>query len=316
MTKLYVRATQGRYTRRRWACVWASQLVWFALPWLDWNGRQLLRIDLAGQRLYCFGLVLWPQDLVYLAGALIAAALALFLASALVGRPWCGYACPHTVYTELFMWIERTLEGGRAARMRADQAPWSARTLGRKAAKHGAWVLLAGAIGFTLVGYFTPVRQLAARPPGAGELCAMAAYGLLAYVNAGWMREQYCRFLCPYLRFQGVMQDRDTLVIGYDAARGEPRGRRRRGVARQGDCVDCTLCVQVCPAGIDIRRGQQYECIGCAACIDACDLVMDKIGDPRGLIGYAAERAGPPAPSRSAHPLSPVPARIDVHHEN
>jgi cytochrome c oxidase accessory protein FixG len=292
----YLRATAGRHTDWRWACVWITQLVYFGLPWLNWNGRQMLRVDLGAQQWYCFGLVLAPPDLIYLAGALIGAALALFLGAALAGRPWCGFACPHTVYTELFLWIERKIEGGPGARARRDQAALSGSRLARKALKHGAWIALAGWIGFTLVGYFSPIRllapRLAAGALGAWELFWMLLYGALAYGNAGWMREQFCRYICPYARFQGVMLDRDTLLIRYDAARGEPRAprnRKRAGQAPQGDCVDCTICVQVCPAGIDIRRGLQYECIGCAACIDACDLVMDKLGAPRGLIGYAAE---------------------------
>jgi cytochrome c oxidase accessory protein FixG len=293
--KRYVRATSGRHTRWRWRAIGLTQLVYFGLPWLNWNGRQLLRMDLAQQRLYCLGLVLWPQDLIYAVALLAAAALALFLASALAERPWCGYACPHTVYSTLFMWLEERIEGGRSARMRNDGAPWSARRLARLALKQTCWLLLAAAIGWTLVAYFTPARALLLRAPTAWELFWMAAYGTLAYGNAGWLREQYCRFVCPYARFQSVMQDSATLLIHYELARGEPRGLRNRkrmaqgqgqGLA-QGDCVDCTLCVQVCPAGIDIRHGLQYDCIGCGACIDACDQVMDKLGKPRGLIRYA-----------------------------
>jgi cytochrome c oxidase accessory protein FixG len=305
-----VRATYGRHTSWRWACVWITQLIYFGLPWLNWNGRQMLRVDLAAQQWFCFGVVLAPPDLIYLAGALIGAALALFLAAAIGGRPFCGFACPHTVYGEMFMWIERQIEGSPGARARREQAARSISTLWRKGAKHAAWGLLAGAIGFTLVGYFSEIRLLAPRL-AAGQLAPlelfwMLLYAALAYGNAGWMRAQFCRTICPYARFQGVMLDQATLVIRYDAARGEPRAlrnRKRAGAAPGGACVDCTICVQVCPTGIDIRRGLQYECIGCAACIDACDLVMDRLGAPRGLIGYAGEAGAGWRPMVRPRPL-------------
>jgi cytochrome c oxidase accessory protein FixG len=305
--KIYVRATVGRYANWRWACVWITQVVYFGLPWLNWNGRQIVLFDLAARKFYVFGTVLWPQDFVYLAAVLILCALALFLSSALVGRAWCGFACPHTVYTEVFMWIERKIEGGRGARIRLDREPLSAAKFRKKAFKHGAWALLALWTGVTLAGYFTPikllVRELAALALGPWQLFWIAAYGLLTYGNAGWMREQICRYICPYARFQSVMLDGATLVIAYDGARGEPRGIRKRAAkngsqahgttaARQGDCIDCTLCIQVCPTGSDIRDGLQYDCMACAACIDACDLVMDKIGAPRGLIRYAPQDDG------------------------
>jgi cytochrome c oxidase accessory protein FixG len=291
--RLYVRATKGRFATWRWRLVWLSQALYFALPWLNWNDRQLLRLDVAQQRLYCFGLVLWPQDLPYIALLLCAAMLALFLAGALAERPWCGFACPHTVYGSVFMAVERRIEGSPLARKRLDAARWSGPKLARKLAKHGIFFLLAAAIGWTLVAYVTPARDLAQRAPAGWEWFSMGAYGALAYVNAGHLREQYCRFVCPYARIQGAMQDRGTLLIRYDAQRGEPRARRNRlAQARggaQGDCVDCTLCVQVCPGGIDIRDGLQFDCIGCAACIDACDQVMAKLGMAPGLIGYARE---------------------------
>jgi cytochrome c oxidase accessory protein FixG len=295
----YVRAAPGRHARRRRAWVWGTQLVYFGLPWLHWNGRPALLADLGAARFYCFGLVLGPPDLVYLAGAAIAAVLALCLAAALVERPWCGYACPHTVYFEMFLWIERLAEGSPGARLRRERTGPRAPARARKALKHAAWIVLAGCIGFTLAGYFAPVRALAARLVAGAlapwELGVMLAYGALAYGNAGWMGARFCRYICPHARFQGALQDRATLVIRYDAARGEPRGPRRRqqgARAPGGDCVDCTLCVQVCPTGIDIRHGVQYDCIGCGACIDACDAVMDKLGAARGLVGYAAAAPG------------------------
>jgi cytochrome c oxidase accessory protein FixG len=215
------------------------------------------------------------------------------------GRVWCGYACPQTVYTEIFMWVERRIEGDRLARMRLDAAPISLHKLGLKAAKHGAWIAIALWTGYTFVGYFTPIGDLGVRALslhlGTAEAFWIAFYGFATWGNAGFMREQVCKYMCPYARFQSVMFDRDTLVIAYDAARGEPRGSRSRKVdARaqgKGDCVDCRICVQVCPTGIDIREGLQHECIGCAACVDACDQVMDRVGYARGLIRYASENA-------------------------
>jgi len=297
--KIYVRETEGLHTNWRWACIWLTQLVFYGLPWLNWNARQLLCLDLAAGKFYVFGMVFWPQDGIYLVAALLMAACALFLSSALYGRLWCGFACPHTVYTELFMWIENRIEGGPGARMRLDRGPLTRDKLRKKTLKHGAWLALAWWTGFTFAGYFTPIRALlgalGAARLGPWEAFWILLYGALAYGNAGWAREQFCKYICPHARFQSVLSDSDTLVIAYDAARGEPRGLRNRkqlALAReQGDCVDCTLCVQVCPSGSDIRQGFHYECIGCAACIDACNLVMDKIGAPRGLIRYASENA-------------------------
>ncbi|QDZ30500.1 cytochrome c oxidase accessory protein CcoG [Noviherbaspirillum sp. UKPF54] len=297
--RLYVREAQGRHTRLRWACVWATQLVYYGLPWMRWNGRPAVLFDLAARKFTLFGLVLLPQDFVYLAGLLALCAGLLFLASAVGGRVWCAFACPHTVYTGIFMWIENRIEGGRTARMRLDARPLSPSSVAKKLAKHGAWLLLGAWTGITLVGYFTPITalldELVALDTGPWESLWICLYGGLAYLNAGWMREQFCKYICAYARFQSVMFDRDTFVIGYDRRRGEPRGlrskRRDPGAARQGDCVDCTICVQVCPTGIDIRNGFQYECIDCAACIDACDAVMDKLGMARGLIGYSTATA-------------------------
>jgi len=250
--------------------------------------------DLAARKFYLFGLVLWPQDIIYLAALLIIAALALFFFTAVGGRLWCGYACPQTVYTELFMWIERRIEGDRPCRMTLDMAPWSAGKAVCKFAKHAAWIGVALWTGYTFVGFFTPIRELGAEfialSLGGWSLFWVLFYGLATYGNAGWMREQVCKYMCPYARFQSAMFDRDTLIVTYDAERGEPRGARsktRGKVAGLGDCVDCGLCVQVCPTGIDIRNGLQYECIGCAACIDACDHVMEKVGLPLGLVRYA-----------------------------
>ena len=241
----------------------------------------------------------WPQDVIYLTVLLILSAFSLFLFTAVAGRLWCGYACPQTVYTEIFLWIERKIEGERQARMRLDAAPASLEKFVKKALKHTAWIALAVWTGYTFVGYFTPIRDLGIRAIlwdlGGWEAFWIVFYALATYGNAGWMREQVCKYMCPYARFQSVMFDRDTLVIAYDRERGDPRGSRSKKVdakaAGLGDCIDCSICVQVCPTGIDIRKGLQYECIGCAACIDGCDQVMDKMGYPRGLIRYASENA-------------------------
>ncbi len=297
--KIYPRTVHGRFDRWRWALVWATQIVFYGLPWLAWNGRQAVLFDLAARKFYIFGFVFWPQDFIYLTALLIISALALFLFTAVGGRLWCGYACPQTVYTEIFMWIERRIEGGRAQRMLLDESPLGARKLAVKAAKHAAWIAVALWTGFTFVGYFTPIKELLAAvgalATGPWETFWILFYGFATYGNAGWMREQVCIYMCPYARFQSVMFDRDTMTVTYDAGRGEPRGPRSRKAARAaialGDCVGCELCVQVCPTGIDIREGLQYECIGCAACIDACDNVMSRFGYPSGLIRYSTENA-------------------------
>ena len=296
--KIYPRAVTGVFAQWRWALVLLTQLVYYGLPWLAWDGRQAVLFDLGARKFYIFGLVFWPQDVVYLAVILILSALALFLFTSVAGRLWCGYACPQTVYTEMFLWVERKIEGERAARMKLDAAPLSAAKVGKKAAKHGAWIAISLWTGVTFVGYFTPIRELlGALPAGLSgwETFWVLFYGFATYGNAGWMREQVCKYMCPYARFQSVMFDQDTMVITYDAGRGEPRGSRSRKVdiksAGLGHCVDCGICVQVCPTGIDIRKGLQYECIGCAACIDGCDQVMDKMGYPKGLIRYTTENA-------------------------
>jgi polyferredoxin len=278
---IHPREVKGRYATLRWVCVWLTQALFYGLPWLQLHGRQAVLFDLGARKFYLFGLVLWPQDFIYLAGLLIICAYGLFLVTTVAGRVWCGFACPQTVYTEIFLWIERRVEGNRSARIRLDRQPWTAEKLGKRGAKHLAWGLVALWTGLSFVGYFTPLRQLAhqalAFSLGPWEAFWVLFYGFATYGNAGWMREQVCKYMCPYARFQSAMFDRDTLIVSYDSARG--------------DCIDCSMCVQVCPTGIDIRQGLQYECIGCAACIDACDSVMDKVGKPRGLIRYATGNA-------------------------
>ncbi|MGV3741131.1 MAG: cytochrome c oxidase accessory protein CcoG [Burkholderiaceae bacterium] len=298
--EIYAREVKGWYASWRWVFVWLTQLVFYGLPWMSWNDRQAVLFDLGARKFYLFGLVLWPQDFIYLALLLIVSAFSLFLFTAIAGRLWCGYSCPQTVYTEIFMWIERKIEGTRSARMRLDKQPWSAEKVAKKSAKHLAWGAVALWTGFTFVGFFTPIRELAQAVAslslGPWEWFWVLFYAFATYGNAGWMREQVCKYMCPYARFQSVMFDRDTLIVTYDQQRGEPRNKYAKvansSVAKpQGDCIDCTMCVQVCPVGIDIRNGLQSECIGCAACIDACDKVMDKIEAPRGLIRYSTDNA-------------------------
>ena len=297
--KIYPRSIKGYFQRWRWVMVGLTQLVFYGLCWLPWNGRQAVLFDLDARRFYLFDFVLWPQDTIYLAILLALSALALFLFTAVAGRLWCGYTCPQTVYTEIFLWIERWVEGDRPKRIKLDAAPWSPRKLAVKSTKHALWLILSLWTGLTFVGYFTPIRDLLA---GAGSLSLgpweifwIFFYGAATYGNAGFLREHMCKYICPYAQFQFVMFDRDTLNITYDKERGDPRGGRAKGAdprsAGLGDCIDCSICVQVCPTGIDIRDGLQLECIGCAACVDACDQVMDKMGYPRGLIRYSTENA-------------------------
>ncbi len=297
--KIYAKGIRGFFDNWRIALVIFTQLLFYVTPWLVWNDRQAVLLHLVERKFYIFGLVFWPQDVIYLSALLIVSAYALFLVTAVAGRLFCGYACPQTVYTQIFMWIENWIEGDRNARMRLDKAPLDARKLRIKGTKHLIWGLLALWTGFTLVCYFTPVSELIESLKtgnlSAWEIFWIFFYGGFTYLFAGFMREQVCKYMCPYARFQSVMFDPDTLIITYDPARGETRGVRRKGVdpkaAGLGDCVDCGQCVVVCPTGIDIRNGLQYECIGCAACIDVCDQVMDKVGLPRGLIRYSTENA-------------------------
>jgi len=298
--KIYPRSVSGIFSHWRWATVFLTQLVFYGLPWLEWGQRQAVLFDLEARRFYIFGLVLYPQDFIYLTGILVISALSLFLFTAVAGRLWCGYACPQTVYTEIFLWIEKKTEGDRSARMRRDAAPMSFDKFWRKGGKHVLWLMVALWTGFTFVGYFTPIQVLGHEVlqanMGSWEVFWSLFYGFATYGNAGFMREQVCKHMCPYARFQSAMFDKDTLIVTYDTERGEPRGKRAKkadpaAVRTQGDCIDCTLCVQVCPTGIDIRNGLQYECIGCGACADVCDTVMDKVGLPRGLVRYTTENA-------------------------
>ena len=302
-SKVQPRAAHGRFTRLRWATLWATQLFFFCVPWLQWNGRQMVRFDLEAKRFYLGQLILLPQDLIFLAGLLVFCAMLLFVVTTVAGRVWCGFSCPQTVYTELFMWVERRFEGERHHRLRLDQSGWSADKLWRRGGKHLAWLVISLWTGLTFVGWFSPIRDIGAQALHASlgfwDGFWIVFYGAACYGNAGFLREKVCLHMCPYGRFQGALMDQDTLIVAYDSGRGEPRGARRdagdkaagRAASRQaGACIDCTMCVQVCPTGIDIRQGLQAACIGCALCIDACDAVMDKIGQPRGLVRYATLR--------------------------
>ncbi len=365
--KVYPRDVSGPLQRLRIAAVAWLLGMYYVFPWLRWDGRQAVLFDLPARKFHVFGLTFWPQDFPLLALLLIIAALALFFFTALAGRLWCGYACPQTVWTEVFLWMERWTEGDRHKRMKLDAEPWSRDKLLRKGSKHVLWLVFALWTGFTFVGFFTPITDLAARLVpfawGGWETFWVLFYALATWGNAGFLREQVCKYMCPYARFQSAMFDRNTLIIAYDPMRGEPRGPRPRGLggvlvrgrglldqalayqfvfrasghaaaedamlqARAqaglpsdaafatglaeplqrpapeiaGDCIDCTLCVQVCPTGIDIRNGLQYDCIACGACIDACDDVMLKMGYPKGLIRYSTQNAIDGKPTRVLRP--------------
>ncbi len=367
--KIHPRDVDGRFQRLRIIAVWVLLGMYYLFPWLNWDGRQSVLFDLPGRKFYVFWLNFWPQDFIFLAMLLIIAGMTLFFFTALAGRLWCGYACPQTVWTEVFIWIERWAEGDRNKRIKLDSAPWSVDKLRRRGGKHVLWLIFALWTGFTFVGFFTPIRELSDRfVPFAWsgwETFWVLFYSLATWGNAGFLREQVCKYMCPYARFQSAMFDRNTLIIAYDPMRGEPRGSRKKGavasvlararglldkstaydyvfraahhhtaadnmfaasrvaargntaIADQridaeplpkfateelGDCIDCTICVQVCPTGIDIRNGLQYECIACGACIDACNEVMDKLSYPRGLIRYATQNAIDGKPSKVLRP--------------
>ena len=307
--KVYPREVKGRFDRLRRTAVFALLGLFYLLPWLKWDAHQAVLFDLPARKFWIFGMVLWPQDFIYLTWLLVVLGLSLFFFTALAGRLWCGYACPQTVWTEVFVWIEAAIEGGRNQRITLDRAPWTAAKIARKSCKQIAWILFSLWTGLSFVGFFTPIGALTQTlwelQLGGWALFWTLFYGAATYANAGYMREQVCLYMCPYARFQSAMFDRDSLIITYDGARGEPRGVRSRDAAARaglGDCVDCKVCVQVCPTGIDIRNGLQYECIACAACIDGCDTVMDRIGRPRGLIRYSTQSALEGASVRTLRP--------------
>ena len=295
--KIYPREVHGLFAYCRVAGAIGLLGIYFVIPWLSWGNRPAVLFDLPERKFFVFNFVFWPQDLYLLCALLVIAGFSLFFFTSLAGRLWCGYSCPQTVWTEVFLWIERKIEGNRMRQMRLDRASISFEKVWKKSFKHSLWIITSILTAITFVGYFTPISEL------AGNLLDFEAhpwavfwivfFTLATYVNAGWLREQVCLYMCPYARFQSAMFDSDTLIISYDDSRGEPRGSRSRKVDRHeaglGDCINCTMCVQVCPTGIDIRDGLQYECIGCAACIDACDGIMEKMRYPKGLIRYTTE---------------------------
>ncbi|MGE6995586.1 cytochrome c oxidase accessory protein CcoG [Pseudomonas sp. NPDC047961] len=295
--KIYTRSFSGLFRNLRLVGGALLFVLYFGTVWLTWNGRQAVWWDLPERKFYIFGATFWPQDFILLSALLIICAFGLFFITVFAGRVWCGYTCPQSVFTWVFMWAEKVTEGDRNQRMKLDKAPMSADKFLRKAAKHSIWLAVSLAIGITFVGYFTPIRDLVpdlvTLQVGGWALFWVGFFTLATYGNAGYLREQVCIYMCPYARFQSVMFDKDTLIVSYDPRRGERRGPRKKDADYKamglGDCIDCTMCVQVCPTGIDIRDGLQIECIGCAACIDACDTIMDKMNYPRGLISYTTE---------------------------
>lgn len=299
--RIFTRFVGGFFQRLQFFTGWPLLVGYFTLPWINWSQQQAVLFDLTARQFHLFTLTFFPQDLWLLGWLLIIAAFALFTVTTLVGRLWCGFTCPQTVWTAIFMWMEQIAEGPRHVRMRLDNAPWTFEKLRKRLAKHGLWLGWAALTGLTFVGYFTPIRGLITNllqfQASDWAVFWIVFFSAATYVNAGWLREQVCIYMCPYARFQAAMFDKDTLVVSYDTARGEPRGARKRNPSGEqhashlGDCINCELCVQVCPVGIDIRDGLQYQCIGCAHCIDACDAVMAKMNYPTGLVRYTTERA-------------------------
>ncbi len=312
--KIYPRAVQGRVRRAKWAVLAVLLGLYYVVPWLRWNRGpgvpdQAVLVDLQHARLFFFWIELWPQEVYFLTGLLILGAVGLFAATSLFGRVWCGFACPQTVWTDLFMWVERRIEGDRNARIKRDAGPPSRDRTLRRLAKHAAWLGIAAATGGAWVMYFQDAPSLVLRPGSVSmeTWFFFALFTMTTYVLAGFAREQVCTYMCPWPRFQGAMLDADSLVVTYRDWRGEPRGTPKD--LGNGDCVDCSACVQVCPTGIDIREGQQLGCIGCGLCIDACDDVMRKLHRPEGLIGFET-LANLAASTAATAEMEPGPARL------
>ena len=299
--KIYPKSVDGFYRQLKWIIMSVCLVIYYLAPFLRWNREgmvpdQAILIDLPARRLYFFMIEIWPQEVYYLVGILVLAAFGLFFVTALLGRVWCGYFCFQTVWTDLFILVERIFQGDRVARQRLDSAPWSFNKLWRKAATHICWVLIGMCTAGAFVFYFNDAFQLwndiVNLSVSKTVLGFVAGLTFMTYLMAGFAREQVCTFMCPYSRFQSGMLDVDSLVIAYDHKRGEPRGKVHKGESwdSRGHCVDCSACVQVCPMGIDIRNGLQIECIACGLCIDACNNIMDKLNLPRGLVRYDSER--------------------------
>ncbi|MCB2099334.1 MAG: cytochrome c oxidase accessory protein CcoG [Rhodobacterales bacterium] len=298
--RIHPRKITGFFRSLKWYTIWVLLGLYYLAPWLRWDRGpgapdQALLIDMTGRRAYFFNIEIWPQEVYYLTGVLILGAVGLFFATALAGRVWCGFTCPQTVWTDLFIWVERLVEGDRNKRIRLDKAPWSLEKLGKKLLKHAIWLFIAFVTGGAWILYFGDAFEIAGKFFIGQE--SSAVYGFTAlftgttYILAGWAREQVCIYMCPWPRFQGAMFDEHSLIVTYEEWRGEPRDKAKRDAdfSSRGHCVDCKMCVQVCPTGIDIRDGQQMACIGCALCVDACNTVMDKFNLPRNLITYDSE---------------------------
>jgi cytochrome c oxidase accessory protein FixG len=308
--QIVTRSFSGRFRNLRILGAGVLALLFFGTSWINWNGHQAILWDLDTRQFHVFGTTFWPQDFMLLSLAMIIGAFLLFAVTMVAGRVWCGYTCPQSVWTWAFMWVENITEGDRNQRIKLNSAPASFSKIAKRSAKHSVWLAMSIATGIAFVGYFIPVRELTVNLLQLEWFSTSAIWvfivAALTYLNAGWVREKVCLHMCPYARFQSVMFDRDTLVISYDAARGDTRGSRKKDEDPKalglGDCIDCYMCVQVCPTGIDIRDGLQMDCIGCAACIDACDEVMDKMGYARGLVSYTSEAALAGEPTRMLRP--------------
>jgi len=296
--KIYVKKITGFFQQIRNVSLWLLMAAYFLTAWISYDGQQIIQFDLPARQFHILGITFWPQDFVLLSLLLIISAFGLFFITTLFGRVWCGYTCPQTSWTFIFMWIEEKVEGSRNQRMKLDKAGFDSKKFIKKTLKHSLWLLVAFGTGLTFVGYFYPIRELVPdlftfSVSSGWTLFWIFFFTLATYLNAGWLREQVCLYMCPYARFQSVMYDQNTLAVSYDKERGDPRGSRKREIDHKdkglGDCVDCGMCVQVCPTGIDIRDGLQYECIGCALCIDACDSIMEKMNYAPGLISYSTE---------------------------
>jgi cytochrome c oxidase accessory protein FixG len=295
--KVYPKAVSGLFRRLKWALLVLFLGVYYLLPWLRWDRGpgapdQAVLIDMPGRRAYFFMIEIWPQEIYFLAGLLILAAFGLFLVTTMLGRVWCGYACPQTVWTDLFLWVEALIEGDRNSRMKLDQGPLTVAKAAKKTLKHAAWLAIAALTGGAWVFYFSDapgtLADLWRMQASAPVYLFIGLFTATTYLLAGWAREQVCTYMCPWPRFQAALQDEHTFLVTYRAWRGEPRGKHKRGQSWEGrgDCVDCNACVSVCPTGIDIRDGQQLECIGCGLCIDACNAVMRKVERPLQLIAW------------------------------
>ncbi|MEH8022265.1 cytochrome c oxidase accessory protein CcoG [Rheinheimera metallidurans] len=309
--RIYVRAVKGLHQLIRRYIGFAFLGLFMLLPWLKYDGNQAILLDITEQKFNIFALTLWPQDFTILAWIFIIAAYGLFFITAFYGRVWCGYLCPQTVWTFIFIWFEEKIQGTRNQRMKLDADPWTASKFFKKAATHFCWLAFSLLTALIFVGYFTPVDTLFIEfftfEAGFWAVVSVWFFALCTYGNAGWMREIMCTHICPYARFQSAMFDKDTFTVTYDEKRGENRGPRSRKdkdykAKGLGDCIDCNLCVHVCPTGIDIRNGLQYECINCGACVDACDDTMNKMGYPTGLIRYTTEHSLNGKPTRILRP--------------